>query len=144
MAVGESSPFVFTSLVLTVVVSLTNAQVLTPPYFNLAQGRNITASATCGVPNSELYCRLTGATGYKEAASREVIQGQLCDYCNPSQDHGPEFAIDGTQSWWQSPPLSRGMQFNAVNLTIHLGQVCPPPPIILLSIMHIRDSHIVI
>ncbi|XP_041356694.1 laminin subunit alpha-like [Gigantopelta aegis] len=125
MAAGEISPSILASLVFIVFVSVTNAQVLTPPYFNIAQGRNITATATCGVPNVELYCRLTGATGYKEAASREVIQGQLCDYCNPSnpsQDHGPEFAIDGTQSWWQSPPLSRGMQFNAVNLTIHLGQ----------------------
>ena len=38
-------------------------QVLTPPYFNLAVGRRITATSTCGVgvSESELYCKLTGA-----------------------------------------------------------------------------------
>lgn len=37
--------------------------------------------------------------------------------------HPPEFAVDGMETWWQSPPLSRGMKYNEVNLTIHLGQV---------------------
>ena len=105
-----------------------NSQVLTPPYFNLAQGRNISATATCGedVPYPELFCRLTGATGSEDQTTREVIRGQLCDYCNPGvgqQDHRPEFATDGTERWWQSPPLSRGVQYNQVNLTVHLGQV---------------------
>ena len=105
-----------------------NAQVLTPPYFNLAQGRNITATATCGedVPGPELFCRLTGATGSDDQTTREVIRGQLCDYCSPGnsqQDHRPEYATDGTERWWQSPPLSRGVQYNQVNLTLHLGQV---------------------
>lgn len=27
------------------------------------------------------------------------------------------------ETWWQSPPLSRGMKYNEVNLTIDLGQV---------------------
>jgi len=61
----------------------------------------------------------------------EVIQGQLCDYCDarePSQSHLPEHAVDGTERWWQSPPLSRGLQYNKVNLTISLGQVGTGPP----------------
>ena len=39
------------------------AQVLTPPYFNLAVGRRITATSTCGtgVSEAELFCKLTGA-----------------------------------------------------------------------------------
>ena len=37
--------------------------------------------------------------------------------------HPPEFAVDGLETWWQSPPLSRGRNYNAVNLTIDLGQV---------------------
>lgn len=37
--------------------------------------------------------------------------------------HPPEFAADGMETWWQSPPLSRGMKYNEVNLTIDLGQV---------------------
>lgn len=51
---------------------------------------------------------------------------QVCDYCDPTvpeKNHSPEHAIDGTEQWWQSPPLSRGMKFNEVNLTIDFGQV---------------------
>lgn len=31
--------------------------------------------------------------------------------------------VDGRASWWQSPPLSRGMQYNQVNISINLEQV---------------------
>lgn len=51
---------------------------------------------------------------------------KVCDMCNTedqSRHHPPEQAIDGTEKWWQSPPLSRGMRYNEVNLTIDLGQV---------------------
>lgn len=51
---------------------------------------------------------------------------QYCDYCDPARPdkmHPPEFAADGMETWWQSPPLSRGMKYNEVNLTIDLGQV---------------------
>jgi Laminin N-terminal (Domain VI) len=36
---------------------------LTPPYFNLAEGRKIAASSTCGVDidGPELYCKLVGS-----------------------------------------------------------------------------------
>jgi laminin alpha 3/5 len=47
----------------------------------------------------------------------------LCDPTNPERSHPPEYAIDGTENWWQSPPLSRGMKYNEVNLTIDFGQV---------------------
>lgn len=50
----------------------------------------------------------------------------MCDYCDPNREdraHPPEYAIDGTANWWQSPPLSRGMKYNEVNLTIDFGQV---------------------
>ena len=60
-----------------------NAQVLTPPYFNLAYGKPITATSTCGdgVSEPELYCKLTGANPEDEElqASFSLIQGQLCD-----------------------------------------------------------------
>lgn len=51
-------------------------QVLTPPYFNLAQGRRIAASSTCGedVPEPELFCKLVGANAEGENI---VIQGQV-------------------------------------------------------------------
>ena len=106
------------------------SRVLTPPYFNLAVGRNIQSSSTCGenVAEEELFCKLTGANPDTEPDLDEytVIQGQLCDVCDPSRPdkaHPANQAIDGTKRWWQSPPLSRGIGLREVNLTIDLGQV---------------------
>ncbi|XP_054012773.1 laminin subunit alpha [Hylaeus anthracinus] len=101
-------------------------EILTPPYFNLAEGKEIIASATCGVdtPGPELYCKLVGANA-DQHEDINLIQGQVCDYCdpdNPEKVHPPEYAVDGMETWWQSPPLSRGMKYNEVNLTINLGQ----------------------
>ncbi|XP_017881365.1 laminin subunit alpha [Ceratina calcarata] len=104
----------------------TRSEILTPPYFNLAEGKEIIASATCGVdtPGPELYCKLVGANA-DQHEDINLIQGQVCDYCdpeNPEKRHPPEYAVDGMETWWQSPPLSRGMKYNEVNLTINLGQ----------------------
>ncbi|CAH0382822.1 unnamed protein product [Bemisia tabaci] len=106
--------------------------VLTPPYFNLAANRRVTASATCGVgtPGPELYCKLVGAVPLVDVqkdpfSNSHLVNGQVCDYCDPNvpeQAHPPENAVDGQSSWWQSPPLSRGMKYNEINLTIDLGQ----------------------
>ncbi|WAR24784.1 LAMA-like protein [Mya arenaria] len=112
------------------IVDLCSGQVLTPPTFNLAKGRTITATATCGlgVAKPELYCKLTGAKTIDENPVDDdefVIQGQICSYCDPSQprlNHSADHAIDGSSNWWQSPPLSRGDEFNKVNLTIDLEQ----------------------
>ncbi|XP_038057388.1 laminin subunit alpha-like isoform X2 [Patiria miniata] len=107
-----------------------NTQILRPTYFNVAEGKPITATATCGegFPTpGELYCKLTGNTGDTfRQSERDIIQGQYCDYCdayNPLKAHPIEYAIDGTEKWWQSPPLSRGTDFNEVNITIDLGQL---------------------
>ncbi|CAG0878726.1 unnamed protein product [Darwinula stevensoni] len=110
---------------------LVSGQPLTPPYFNLAEGRRVTATATCGegVNEPELYCKLVGASVEKGDVNINLIQGQVCDYCDPSNGtllHSPEYAVDGTERWWQSPPLSRGPKYNEVNLTIDLGQVSFP------------------
>ncbi|ODM92460.1 Laminin subunit alpha [Orchesella cincta] len=107
-----------------VLVPLAQSEVLTPPYFNLAENRRITATATCGDEGPELYCKLVGANSETEAFNN-IIHGQVCDYCDmntPMMSHPPEFAIDGSERWWQSPPLSRGTKYNEVNLTIDLGQ----------------------
>ncbi|XP_032527888.2 laminin subunit alpha [Danaus plexippus] len=103
-------------------VSVACAEILKPPYFNLALGKRITATATCGDEGPELYCKLVGANADHD---ERVIQGQVCDMCdgtNEVKKHPPEFAVDGMETWWQSPPLSRGMKYNEVNLTIDLGQ----------------------
>ena len=96
----------------------------------MATGKKIQATATCGVnvTTPEQFCRLTGVAGeVKESDLRITINsGQLCEECDPSEEelsHPAEFAIDGTERWWQSPPLSRGMEYNAVNLSIDLEQV---------------------
>nr|XP_033789765.1 laminin subunit alpha-3 [Geotrypetes seraphini] len=103
---------------------------LHPPYFNLAAGARIRATATCGQdleeqpqPRRDLYCKLVG--GPAAPSSGHTIQGQFCDYCDssdPNKAHPVTNAIDGTERWWQSPPLSLGLQYNEVNVTIDLGQ----------------------
>ncbi|KAF7271317.1 hypothetical protein GWI33_015789 [Rhynchophorus ferrugineus] len=113
-------------LVLAVLVCGVRGETLTPPYFNLAEGKHITATATCGVDTEgpELYCKLIGSNSDNEP-NVNVIQGQYCDYCDPNtpgKHHPPEHAVDGKETWWQSPPLSRGMKYQEVNLTIDLGQ----------------------
>ncbi|XP_035811801.2 laminin subunit alpha-3 isoform X2 [Amphiprion ocellaris] len=102
---------------------------LSPPYFNLAESASISASATCGQdetgsPRYELYCKLVG--GPTTGLPTQNIQGQFCDYCNsidPNKAHLVTNAIDGTERWWQSPPLSRGMGYNMVNVTLDLRQL---------------------
>ncbi|XP_034559528.1 laminin subunit alpha-3-like [Notolabrus celidotus] len=102
---------------------------LSPPYFNLAQGAKISASATCGqdeagIPRYDLYCKLVG--GPTDGDLTQNIQGQFCDYCNnvdPNKAHPVTNAIDGTERWWQSPPLSRGLVYNEVTVTLDLGQL---------------------
>nr|XP_019596793.1 PREDICTED: laminin subunit alpha-3 isoform X1 [Rhinolophus sinicus] len=104
---------------------------LHPPYFNLAEAAKIRATATCGEPEPggarprpELYCKLVG--GPTVPGSGHTIQGQFCDYCNsedPRKAHPVTNAIDGSERWWQSPPLSSGIQYNRVNVTLDLGQL---------------------
>ncbi|XP_069013512.1 laminin subunit alpha-3-like isoform X1 [Embiotoca jacksoni] len=102
---------------------------LSPPYFNLAEGSRISATATCGqdeagTPKYDLFCKLVG--GPTAGLPTQNIQGQFCDYCNsidPNKAHPVTNAIDGTERWWQSPPLSTGMVYNEVNVTLDLGQL---------------------
>lgn len=51
---------------------------LTPPYFNLAEGRKIYASSTCGVDTDgpELYCKLVGSD-IETNINGTVINGQV-------------------------------------------------------------------
>uniref|UniRef100_A0A671KQZ1 Laminin subunit alpha-5 n=1 Tax=Sinocyclocheilus anshuiensis TaxID=1608454 RepID=A0A671KQZ1_9TELE len=102
---------------------------LHPPYFNLAEGTKITATATCGVdengqPIQDLYCKLVG--GPVSGDPSQTIQGQYCDICtskDTNRAHPINNAIDGTERWWQSPPLSRSAKYNKVNVTLDLGQL---------------------
>nr|XP_039265768.1 laminin subunit alpha-5-like isoform X2 [Styela clava] len=99
--------------------------VLTPPYFNIATGKEIESTATCGENGEQMFCKLTG--GPNEFLYNENLrQGQFCDMCDANdttKSHPIKYAIDGTEKWWQSPPLSQGNEFNKINITLHLGQV---------------------
>ncbi|KAM4737780.1 laminin subunit alpha-5 isoform 2-T2 [Anableps anableps] len=102
---------------------------LHPPYFNLAEGTKITATATCGEDEGgrslqDLYCKLVG--GPVSGDPSQTIQGQYCDICSQEdidRAHPITNAIDGTERWWQSPPLSRSTEYNEVNVTLDLGQL---------------------
>lgn len=75
-----SSLTLFLLFILIVLVQEGRLEVLTPPYFNLAENRRITASATCGEDERELYCKLVGAnadTADINSFSHIVIQGQV-------------------------------------------------------------------
>ena len=112
----------FIVLLCVLVVEGVLAQVLQPPYFDIAKGKPITATATCGEgpgleeEGRELFCKLAQAPG------PVAIKGQSCDYCYPG-NHSIGFSNDGSEKWWQSPSLSRGLQYENVNITIDLGQV---------------------
>ncbi|XP_032875419.1 laminin subunit alpha-3 isoform X3 [Amblyraja radiata] len=106
-----------------------NGLSLHPPYMNIAKAAEISATATCGLdasrrPRPDLYCKLVG--GPAAGLSGHTIQGQFCDHClsdDAYKAHGIANAIDGTERWWQSPPLSRGLQYNKINVTLNFGQL---------------------
>lgn len=75
--------------VLTIVgvISTVTAE-LTPPYFNLAEGRKIQATATCGVDTDgpELFCKLVGANTENEFNDYySLLRGQVSDPFHYSQ-----------------------------------------------------------
>ncbi|KAG7283460.1 hypothetical protein CRUP_035253 [Coryphaenoides rupestris] len=118
---------------------------LHPPYFNLAEGTRITATATCGDddgrPITDLYCKLVG--GPVSGDPSQTIQGQYCDVCshsNGDRAHPITNAIDGTERWWQSPPLSRSTEFNQINVTLDLGQTGERPPAWLQRCVSMNES----
>ncbi|XP_014252287.1 laminin subunit alpha [Cimex lectularius] len=117
----------FLVMVLGMSAVRTAAEVLAPPYFNIAANKRVDASYTCGedIDEPELYCKLVGAVQDSHDKDKSVIAGQVCDYCDSSQpekSHPPNYAVDGTENYWISPPLSRGTDFNKINFTIYLGQ----------------------
>ena len=59
---GQYPLWVLSSILVLVLLPVSNSE-LTPPYFNLAEGRKISASSTCGIDidGPELYCKLVGS-----------------------------------------------------------------------------------
>ncbi|CAD6197231.1 unnamed protein product [Caenorhabditis auriculariae] len=137
-------------LPLLLVAAVAQAQVLTPSQITISHRKPIVATSTCGEingqPINEVYCSLTGSTQYTPLTSysyqeedethgmmmqelrnpREafVQGGHGCGHChaNTINAHPAANMVDGNNSWWMSPPLSRGLQYNQVNITIDLEQ----------------------
>ncbi|TMS36987.1 hypothetical protein L596_004022 [Steinernema carpocapsae] len=114
---------------------------------NIAYGRPVTASSTCGEVNGqpirEKYCNIAGSSDYVPDDSQPIMEdpsmirearakkqtfvqgGQNCGFCEANSTkyaHPAENMVDGTAAWWQSPPISRGTQYNFINITIDLEQ----------------------
>lgn len=76
---SRAAAVVLLAVLVLVNIDLSSGEILAPPYFNLAAGRHITATATCGVDTEgpELYCKLVGANAENDL-NVHVIQGQVC------------------------------------------------------------------
>ncbi|CAI4221509.1 unnamed protein product [Auanema sp. JU1783] len=137
-------------LPLLVVLSSCRAHVLAPIQITISHRKPIVATSTCGEVNGqpikEVFCSLAGSNQYSpysqysykddQKSDNDIIQemrnpreamflgGHGCAHCEAgTRDAHPATAmVDGNTSWWQSPPLSRGMQYNEVNITIDLEQ----------------------
>ncbi|XP_023678651.2 laminin subunit alpha-1 isoform X1 [Paramormyrops kingsleyae] len=96
---------------------------LFPAILNLASNAEISTNATCGELGPEMYCKLV------EHVPGRRIRNPQCRICdsnstNPKAEQHPiTHAIDGTNSWWQSPSIKNGRQYHWVTITLDLRQV---------------------
>jgi len=91
-----------------------------PHVFNLATNADITTNATCGEQGSEAFCKLVE---HVKRRPGDRIQCGVCDASSANERHPIDFAIDGSNRWWQSPTIANGRQFNWVTITLDLKQV---------------------
>uniref|UniRef100_A0A673CW12 Basement membrane-specific heparan sulfate proteoglycan core protein n=1 Tax=Sphaeramia orbicularis TaxID=375764 RepID=A0A673CW12_9TELE len=82
----------------------------------------ISANATCGSSGPEMFCKLV------EHVPGQPVRNPQCRICNqkstkPFERHPVEYAIDGTNRWWQSPSIKNGMEYHYVTITLDLKQV---------------------
>ncbi|XP_064196122.1 laminin subunit alpha-2 isoform X2 [Anguilla rostrata] len=95
---------------------------LFPAVLNLASMAQITSNATCGERGPEMYCKLV------EHVPGQPVRNPQCRLCNlkserPHERHPINYAIDGTNRWWQSPSIKNGMEYHYVTITLDLQQV---------------------
>ncbi|XP_072107642.1 laminin subunit alpha-2 isoform X2 [Mobula birostris] len=95
---------------------------LFPAVLNLATMAEISANATCGENEPEMYCKLV------EHVPGRPFRNPQCRICsltsrNPRERHPITNAIDGTNRWWQSPSIKNGMDYHYVTITLDLKQV---------------------
>ncbi|XP_053142140.1 laminin subunit alpha-2 isoform X3 [Hemicordylus capensis] len=95
---------------------------LFPAVLNLASNALITANATCGERGPEMFCKLV------EHVPGRPVRNAQCRTCDqrsriPNQRHPITNAIDGKNTWWQSPSIQNGMEYHFVTITLDLRQV---------------------
>nr|XP_055247607.1 laminin subunit alpha-2 isoform X7 [Gorilla gorilla gorilla] len=98
------------------------ARGLFPAVLNLASNALITTNATCGEKGPEMYCKLV------EHVPGQPVRNPQCRICNqnssnPNQRHPITNAIDGKNTWWQSPSIKNGIEYHYVTITLDLQQV---------------------
>ncbi|XP_073931083.1 laminin subunit alpha-2 isoform X3 [Castor canadensis] len=79
-------------------------------------------NATCGERGPEMYCKLV------EHVPGQPVRNPQCRICNqnssnPYQRHPITNAIDGKNTWWQSPSIKNGIEYHYVTITLDLQQV---------------------
>ncbi|XP_035384872.1 laminin subunit alpha-2-like isoform X4 [Electrophorus electricus] len=95
---------------------------LFPAVLNLASMAKVSANATCGEMKEEMSCKLV------EHVPGQPVRNPQCRVCNlqsnnPHERHPIEYAIDGTNRWWQSPSIMNGMDYHYITVTLDLQQV---------------------
>ena len=97
----------------------------TSPFnYNIAKNKSINASATCGIGHMDIWCKIA-----EYDLSRPVINNldKECNFCTTTDTdryHPANHANDDDEStWWQSPPISRGLEYNQITLDIDLEEV---------------------
>lgn len=96
--------------------------------FNIAESADIFVNATCGKYDSEVYCTLSsiGGVGSNTHSSGGYNNNEQCGICDDSKGdkaHPVELAVDGEESWWQSPSLQYGSEYHYVTVTVDLKKV---------------------
>lgn len=99
---------------------------LFPNILNLATRSTISVNATCGEEKSEVFCKLV------DHVKIFPYKNSHCDICDARsrderQRHPITNAINGRNSWWQSPTLTNGAKYNYVTITLDLKQVWLDP-----------------
>uniref|UniRef100_A0A8C3H0K1 Laminin subunit alpha-2 n=1 Tax=Corvus moneduloides TaxID=1196302 RepID=A0A8C3H0K1_CORMO len=84
---------------------------------NLASNALITTNATCGEKGREMYCKLV------EHVPGQPERNPQCRICDQRKRHPITNAIDGKNSWWQSPSIQNGIEYHYVTITLDLQQI---------------------
>uniref|UniRef100_A0A8C3EBE2 Laminin subunit alpha-2 n=1 Tax=Corvus moneduloides TaxID=1196302 RepID=A0A8C3EBE2_CORMO len=92
-------------------------QRLFPAVLNLASNALITTNATCGEKGREMYCKLV------EHVPGQPERNPQCRICDQRKRHPITNAIDGKNSWWQSPSIQNGIEYHYVTITLDLQQI---------------------